>query len=1143
MINERIKKKLSYFQKKEIKIPTYEICKKHQQYFYKICITCKKDICSQCEKEHVNHYMIKQEEIMPDMEEIKKIQFGIQNYISDVKELINEIKKWLKDISEKILLIENNIKNNIILNSVDFIDNFSNLKLSLNSIIKFRRIYSMIIEPEGKSKNSKILSFLNEDNFISKQNNIYEYNKNTSCEYNDYLAMKYLIKDINNLKDNFVKKSKKIIEYLYRTSNNKEIIDGPLSVNKKHSFNHINNNYLYKYKNKSPLVILNKSNNFFKAENIQKNINKISIENKYNKSYDNNIIFKRLSKAYNSKNNQFFLKNGNNSIYSKKNNNRKEYSLSLNNTNSDIKYDYNLSTLSSNNDKNNNNNTNKIRYHSSNDLNSKKLYPSLNNSNHTNKQMNTKKENSTKNNISISDRNSIKELNNIKGKTYIHKKFILNKEKGFNQINKIILNKLAKNNFIQKEKSYENIHSKTDTNTITNTYITHNNTESTVNNKINLLDSNTNNNNDLNNFNHIINIPISFSNNNNNTIKSSIFNKNISPFKIDDMPNKSINNTEENKLHSQTIKNQIFYNQNNSFINKAFDINIIKSDKYEFIKIKNDKNINIGLDLGNIETKIGIIKNYNEIQLMCFSDNNYSIPTMISFNNNDTYIGAQTEELMVNHPSQTIFNIIKIFGHEYDEIINNNNKNHLLWPFKLFKDNFNKPYVKIQIKGEEKIYYFEEILVLFLKHLFELIFKKISIENIKNNIKQITLNLNLVVSIPNCFTFYQRKLLEKIFYSEIFPKNNSVYGGYTINLDKIGIEDRSSIACLCLKNNPNIKNNNILIVNLDSCCVDLSIISIYESTNKVIAVDSIELLNEDFNDNLINLCLKLLKKNNINIPNEFLYNDSLLSKLRKLSSNIIKNLTINEDAIFIIDNINNGEGNCVIKVNKIEYDEICFDLCKNIIISIKNILVKARLNENDINDILLIGDAININKLNQMIKELFINNKDIYEKLSVSKNMNSDDKNKKYYIAAGAALQAYNISKNFSTYLYKNIIPVNIGIESYDGTMDVIAQKNSELPLNIKKNIKIKNNKDNKNDIIIKVYEGKERMAEQNKLISQFVFNERDFKFNEENKKDYYDLLIEFEMDYNLNIKFFVNDNKTDDHLFKCEINIEKFKK
>ena len=1061
---------------------------------------------------------------MPDSEEIKKLQFGIKNFMDDSEQLITSIKKWQKEINQKILLLENNKKNNIVLNSVDFINNYNNSKITLYSIIKFRIIYSCVIEPE--SKNNKILSFLNEDNFINKQNKIFEYNDNNlNYEYKDYLAMKYLLKDINNYKDNFIKKSRKILEYLF---NNQPLNNTNKTINKNIVKTGLNKAYL----NNTNTNIRIKYNNNFKSREIQKDINNISNENKMNKSYDNFAIFKRLKKSKSEIDNEShhsLISSMNNvsindTIYSKKKYISKISTL--------IKTDFmhTLNTMSKN---------NTLNYHSLKDINPKKLFS---NTNYTYNSHNLQDEEKLNNFKSMAD---IQQINNtIKKKTYIHKKFILKKESHHQPNNKIVHKIIDKNRLIHKEKLIENRQINNQNNIFSNT-------DSKIDMKksplkySNKRDFKSNN---------IIDIPISFKNKkhvNIGGIKSSIFDKCITPFQIED-ENKNIeigyvntNSNQTSKHYSQKITNQIFFNPNNKVINKSFDINIIKPLKYEFIKINNDKNVYIGIDLGNIETKIGIIKNYNEIQLMNFSENNYSLPTMISFNNRnkEITIGSKTEELLVSNPSQTIFNIIKIFGHDYDEIINNNNQTHLLWPFKLYKDNYNKPYVKIKIKEEEKNYYFEQILILFLKKTFDLVFQKITIDNLNNTSKndknkQSILNLSLIVSIPNYFSYFQRKLLEKLFVSEIFPSNNSIYGGYHVILDKIGIENRSSMAGLCLKNSPKIKNNNILIINLDTCSVDISIISIFDNINKVIVVDSIELINENFTDNFINLCLKILKENNINIPKEFLYSDSLLSKLRKLSPNIIKSLVLKEEVIFIIDNLNNGNGNCIIKLNRIDYDKICYELCKNIIILIKNALIKAKLNENDINDIILIGEAINMNKLNQMIKELFINNKSIYDKISNSQNVNLNEENQNYYIVAGNALRAYNLNNQVSSYIFQNICPINLGIESYNGSMDFIIKKNSALPINFKKDIKIKNIFND--SIIINIYEGEEIIAKKNKLISQFIFDKTDFKYLKNSKNIYLDISTEFEIDNYLNIKFYINDNKTFEHLFKCEINIEK---
>ena len=560
MINEKILKKLSQLQQKEPTNSIYDICKIHQKFLYKICITCKIDICPQCEKEHINHYMIKQEEIMPDYEEIKKLQFGIKNYMNDTFQLIDTIKNWQKEIDERISTLENEMKNNNILNSVDFINNYNNIKLSLNSISKFRKIYSLIIEPENK--NNKILSFLNEDNFITKQNNNY----NINLAYNDYLSIKYLLKDINNYKFNFAKKSKKIIEYLFKNLNSNENIYNS-NINKNNEKISLNKSYLYNQntKNKNDFGFLDQKNiRILKARNIQNNINRTNIDNKLNKSYDNFNMIKSKNRTYNQRDNetiysQITSTNGNikDNIYSKKNYNYKN-TINKNGLN----YNPNIisNTLSPGAVSSDYNNNDKIiqKYHSFNDIKQRKL---IYHSNHQKNQTNLNEKEKMNNINSVSNMQNLN--NNVLGKTYIHKKFILNKRKDFNPINNIIQSKYNKNNIIPNDSNINEPLSLSSINIYTNTDSKKNSSKSQSNN--NNYSSGKNNN--------IIDIPISFSNKNqnSNSIRSSIFDKNIQPFNMEDKFNSEINsnNYQDNKVYCQKITKQIFYNQKNNFINKS----------------------------------------------------------------------------------------------------------------------------------------------------------------------------------------------------------------------------------------------------------------------------------------------------------------------------------------------------------------------------------------------------------------------------------------------------------------------------------------------------------------------------------------------------------------------------------------------
>ena len=131
----------------------------------------------------------------------------------------------------------------------------------------------------------------------------------------------------------------------------------------------------------------------------------------------------------------------------------------------------------------------------------------------------------------------------------------------------------------------------------------------------------------------------------------------------------------------------------NNMQNKELNINIKKSYKNEKYYINSQKEIHIGLELNNTECKIALINLNNnndlnsnkkiDIDLISFNENKISVPSMISFdqNNNCIKIGDQAYSIFEDNPSQTIFNIVKLIGANYDDI----NEKKIYWPFKLYK--------------------------------------------------------------------------------------------------------------------------------------------------------------------------------------------------------------------------------------------------------------------------------------------------------------------------------------------------------------------------------------------------------------------------------------------------------------------------
>ena len=504
---------------------------------------------------------------------------------------------------------------------------------------------------------------------------------------------------------------------------------------------------------------------------------------------------------------------------------------------------------------------------------------------------------------------------------------------------------------------------------------------------------------------------------------------------------------------------------------------------------------------------------------------------MISFdqNNNCIKIGDQAYSIFEDNPSQTIFNIVKLIGANYDDI--NEKKNY--WPFKLYKsEQKNKLYLKIDFNGEkEKIFFIEDLLVIYLKKLFKLFFNKIVInENNINSNKEIL--MNLVVTVPNYFNYTQRKIIENIFKTNIFPNHKGInsVSNYNLIMKKFKIENSSSIAALCYNNNLNQNPKNLLIINFDGCSINLSIVSIIEGRNKIYEVKNISGKKygiEDIIDKFMYDCLSELE---FNSKQDCINSPYALAKLRKSCKEAIMSFKENNNTEI---NISKLYGSIELKLimDKNNFKNSCKEIYDEIIESIKNIIIESNLNENDIDDLLFIGEKYSIFELNQIIDEVFKDN------LKVKNNLGNN--NYENYLVSGAALQAYNISNSLPKFNFIDVAPNSFGVETINEQMDIMIEKGVRIPATVQKYVKIKNDC-NENNIYINIYEGENTMVKGNNLITS-CFISKD-NFINEKKVDIYDLLILFELDIYLNLNVFIIDQNTNKKKYECIIDSNNLK-
>ena len=1193
-------------------------CPEHNEYFSKICLKCNIDICFKCEKKyHNNHHIIQYDDINPDSSEIECLKNKINDYINKYNILKREIFNWYNELKQKIYDFETSIKNNELNNSLDFLTNYSKNKRCLNTILKFRKIYYNLME-ENNCKNTNVISLFKKYGIIDKID---------LPSYYDYYGIKKVLHKLNYNKENLIKKSEYLINYLalipYLGNNNSissiKYNNTTESLNKSKSSTNYNllKNPFYLNSNdiKNSNSIADKStdiknydsnynNNKYKDKSIKdskveefKNIlNKTKIPEFSIKTKNENENTLRSNKSFclsDKKNcsinnftkylNKIGLLNINDNDLHKENSSQdllNSSSCSIKST----KYVPNRSTSYYNENnkkyiyKNNNNNLSSIlsyNYKYDNNYIKKEIKEKENKEKEIKEKESKVKESIQK--VSFVN-NALINSKNAQIKTYVHKKFSNNSK----NINKMSVNNINNNYFFkfqkkvittkpsnnlqrtpkkEKEKEIENTQeiSKKNENIINNININNNN----YNNEKFFINKINNNNSQ----------EILIKNTNDDILQSKDKIKNdkkyLSPKKpdiskkgkISDDTNKKQNDydndNEESNIGStekkdllniiyspSTNKNQSTNKKNiNGQINKNINtnidnnsVNIIKTNKNSPFFVDKEKELCIGLELGNSECKVGIVnQNTKEIQLVCFEEEKYTIPTIVSFGENkkEINIGYKADEDIFNHPSQSIFNIVKFFGQKFNEIKGRNE----LWPFKVCCDNDdnNKPYIKINYGSQKDIIlYFENILSIFLEKLFEFVFNRVVVENSptsdnKNNNKEngeeiysinnsdiITLKIVLVLTVPNYFSYYQRKLLENIFKNEIFPDINNnelkkIYGKYRINLLGLRIENASSIASLCLNNydndsnNSDNKNNNILILNIDGGSANISITSSFlnENNKQLYQTKIINGLSKGGTDLTDDFMYEVLEKLEKKIQKEILNSPLSLVKLRKLCEKIRIYLLENEKYSFNISEIIDNH-NYLIEIYRINFDNSSFDFFNDIKSLIYNSLTEAKINEQDINNIIFIGDLCREKK----IIEIFRQEKYLYEDVVCSRYM---DNEKDYYIVGGAAYHAMNVNNiNNDTYSFYDISPYNIGIENYNGSLDYLIIKGDTIPIKNTKTIRIKNGNE------MKIYEKNEK-EENKRLIGKIIIKNKDNN-NMSINTEYREVKIEYEINDKLEI-------------------------
>ena len=310
-------------------------------------------------------------------------------------------------------------------------------------------------------------------------------------------------------------------------------------------------------------------------------------------------------------------------------------------------------------------------------------------------------------------------------------------------------------------------------------------------------------------------------------------------------------------------------------------------------------------------------------------------------------------------------------------------------------------------------------------------------------------------------------------------RESTKLAGELAGLEVLRIINEPTAAALAYGlNEGNEENKKILIFDLGGGTFDVTILSLEFDDEKIFEVLSTDgdtnLGGNDFDQELYNLAVKYFNQDfDIDLEG----NKIACCKVKKACEKAKKILSKQNSTTIELRRLYLGR-DLIMTFTRKKFEEICKNLIDRCLEVVDNALEIAKLKENDINEVVLIGGSTRIPYVRDMLRNKFKNSKLCYD-------INPDEA-----VSIGAAIQGAIIIQKKDEKIKDinlfDVTPFSLGVKLNHDEMDVIIKRNTVIPIKKKIYSTVKNNQ---TTVEIRIYEGEDKNVKKNRLIGKFCLN------------------------------------------------------
>ena len=283
----------------------------------------------------------------------------------------------------------------------------------------------------------------------------------------------------------------------------------------------------------------------------------------------------------------------------------------------------------------------------------------------------------------------------------------------------------------------------------------------------------------------------------------------------------------------------------------------------------------IGIDLGTTYSCVGIFRN-GSVEIIPNELGNRITPSVVAFTDDERLVGEAAKNQAALNPKRTIYSVKRLIGRKYnDKEVQMDKK---LLPYDII-DKDGKPYIRIESKGETKLYSPEEISAMILTKM-----KTVAENFIGTKVK------NAVITVPAYFNDSQRQSTKD--------------AGTIAGLNVLRIINEPTAAAIAYGLDKKEKERNILVFDLGGGTFDVSLLTIDGGVFEVVSTNGdTHLGGEDFDHRILDYLLKKIKKNH---QKDLKNNKSAIQKLKTEIEKAKRHLSSSLQATIEIDELEPG---------------------------------------------------------------------------------------------------------------------------------------------------------------------------------------------------------------------------------------------